>query len=107
MLCINCNHDRNSDSNMVNNIEGYPYIGGLIPKIDIEGAEIYIDMAIRENYETIHINHKANGLGPKHMFNYYELKIRANHDIPPDKWEITPETREYLIKKYGDKIKLY
>ena len=107
ILCINCNNDRNSDSNMVSNIEGYPYIGGYADKIDMEDAEMYVEMAIKNNYETIHINHKANGLGPKHIFNYYELRIRVNHDTKSDSWEITPETREYLINKYKDKIKVY
>ena len=82
------------------------YIGGYINKIEADEAEEMVKLAIKNKYEYIQIGHIRNGLGPRAMFNYYQLKIRASDYHPPDKWEISTETMQYLSEKYKE-IKLY
>ena len=82
------------------------YIGGYIEKIDLEEAEDLVKHCIEQKFEYIQIGHIKNGLGPKAIFNFYQLKVRKDDYLPPDKFEISNETMKYLKDKYSE-IKLY
>ena len=77
---------------------------GRIEFLDISDASHFVDRAIENDFEYIQIGWIANGLGPRHMFNYIQLRLRKDDNTPPNIWEISEETKKYLINKYGDKI---
>ena len=80
--------------------------GGYIEKIDLEEAEDLVKHCIEQKFEYIQIGRIRNGLGPSVVFDFYQLKVRKNDYLPPDKFEISPETMNYLKDKYSE-IKLY
>lgn len=88
-------------------IAGKDRISGYIEPILIHEAEYYVKQAIKHKFEYIQIGWIANGLGPKYMFNYYQLKIKKDDVCPADTWEISNETRDFLLKEFGEYIEIY
>ena len=82
-------------------------IGGYIEPILTHDAEYLVEQAIKHDFEYIQIGHIANGLGPKYMFNYYQLRIKKDDTCPADRFEISNETRDYLIRRYGECISIF
>ena len=77
-------------------------IGGNLEVIDLDTAEGYVQMALKHKFEYIQICWCKNGLGPKAMFNFYKLRLLQCDGQKSDNWEISAETREYLINKYPE-----
>ena len=88
-------------------IAGKDRIGGYAEPILMHDAEYLVRQAIKHKFEYIQIGWIANGLGPKYMFNYYQLSIRKDDDCPSDKFEISNETRDFLLKEFGEYIEIY
>lgn len=80
--------------------------GSPLEKISLEEAEKWILFGLDNNWYT-QIAWCANGLGPKHMFNFYKLRLKADDYTPADEWEISKEDYEYLKVQYKDSIGIY
>lgn len=75
--------------------------------ISLKEAESWINFGLENKFEYIQIAWCANGLGPKHQFNYHKLRLRKDDYTPPDEWCITEIDYNYLKLAYHDKIGIY
>ena len=78
----------------------------MLEQIDLEEAEMYVQIAIKNNYKYIQVARIRNGLGPSVMFDFYRLKTLETDGARSDQFEITPETVDYLLDKYPE-VKSY